>query len=96
MVFRARWFLAGNGTVTKERRSRAAVLTTGVDNSDSTFSGVLQERRTGGIALVLTKAGGGTLVLTGANTIRVGRSITGGDAATREFCDAGFNSGRGG
>ena len=58
--------LAGAGTV-ENASATAATLTTGGDNTSTTFSGVLQDG-TGGGALSLTKTGSGTQTLSGANT----------------------------
>jgi autotransporter-associated beta strand protein len=60
--------LAGAGTV-ENASATAATLTTGGDNTSTTFSGVLQDG-TGGGALSLTKTGSGTQTLSGANTYR--------------------------
>jgi autotransporter-associated beta strand protein len=56
--------LSGTGTVLNNG-ARAATLTVGNDNSNSTFSGVLADGQGG---LQLTKVGSGALTLTGANT----------------------------
>ena len=58
--------LAGAGTV-ENASVTAATLTTGADNTSTTFSGVLQDG-TGGGALSLTKTGSGNQTLSGANT----------------------------
>ena len=58
--------LAGAGTV-ENASATAATLTTGGDNTSTTFSGVLQDG-TGGGALSLTKTGSGNQTLSGANT----------------------------
>ena len=66
--------LAGTGTVTNGD-SVAVVLTTGADNTDTSFSGILQD---GTHLLGLTKIGSGTLTLSGANTYSGGTVIDGG------------------
>ena len=57
--------LAGNGIVRNENAT-GATLTTGGDNSSTTFSGILQDGAGGG-TFGLTKVGTGTMTLTGAN-----------------------------
>jgi autotransporter-associated beta strand protein len=57
--------LAGAGTVITEGFTTGKTLTTGGDNSSTTFSGVLQDFQG---ALSLTKTGTGTMTLSGANT----------------------------
>src|SRR5262249_51833724 len=54
----------GAGTVTNGD-TVASTLTTGADNTDTTFSGVVQD---GSHVLSLTKEGTGTFTLAGANT----------------------------
>jgi len=66
--------LAGNGIVSNGG-SANAILTIGTANTDTTFSGTLQD---GNSALGLTKVGTGTLMLTGANTYTGGTTISGG------------------
>ena len=66
--------LAGNGIVNNSG-SANAILTIGTANTDTTFSGTLQD---GNSALGLTKVGTGTLMLTGANTYTGGTTISGG------------------
>jgi autotransporter-associated beta strand protein len=56
--------LAGAGTVANFAAA-AATLTTGADNTPTTFSGAITD---GGSALAVTKVGGGTLILSGTNT----------------------------
>ena len=68
--------LAGAGTV-ENANATAATLTTGGDNTSTTFSGLVQDG-TGGGALSLTKTGTGTQTLTGANTYSGGTTIDGG------------------
>jgi outer membrane autotransporter protein len=67
--------LTGTGTVTTSGATPAR-LTSGGDNTSTTFSGILED----GIAasLGLTKVGSGTLSLRGANTYTGGTTITGG------------------
>jgi autotransporter-associated beta strand protein len=66
--------LSGTGTVFNNGAA-AATLTVGKDNSDSTFSGVLEN---GNSVLQLTKSGTGVLTLTGANTYTGGTTISAG------------------
>jgi outer membrane autotransporter protein len=66
--------LSGTGTVLNNGTA-AATLTVGHNNSDSTFSGVLQD---GTSVLVLTKTGTGVLTLTGTNTYTGGTTISAG------------------
>lgn len=68
--------LAGAGTV-ENANATAATLTTGGDNTSTTFSGVLQDG-TGGGALSLTKTGTGTATLSGTNTYTGGTRIEAG------------------
>ena len=70
--------LSGAGTVENANAiPTAATLTTGGDNTDTTFSGVIQDG-TGGGALALTKLGTGTQTLTGTNTYTGATNITDG------------------
>jgi fibronectin-binding autotransporter adhesin len=66
--------LSGTGTVLNNGQA-TATLTVGNDNSNSTFSGVLENGRS---VLQLTKVGTGTLTLTGANTYTGGTNLNGG------------------
>src|SRR5262249_18503625 len=69
--------LAGAGTVTSI--NGAGALTTGADNTSTTFSGTIKDF-TGEPAgtLALTKIGTGTLTLTGTNTYSGGTPVPGG------------------
>jgi autotransporter-associated beta strand protein len=67
--------LSGTGTVLNNAEAAAATLTVGNDNSNSTFSGVVEN---GTSVLQLTKVGTGTLTLTGANTYTGGTNLNGG------------------
>jgi len=67
--------LAGSGTVTNSGVARPATLTEGGDNTSTLFSGVIQD---GSSATALTKAGNGTLTLSGANTYSGATTIVGG------------------
>jgi autotransporter-associated beta strand protein len=66
--------LVWGGTVTNSG-SAAATLTTGSDNSSTTFIGKIQD---GAGTTALTKIGSGTLTLTGASTYSGGTTIGGG------------------
>jgi autotransporter-associated beta strand protein len=69
--------LGGNGTV-RNVSTTAATLTVGTGaGGDSTYGGLLQDGAGGG-ALGLTKAGSGTLTLTGANTYTGATTIAAG------------------
>ena len=58
--------LAGAGTVSTTSTGVTRTLTSGGDNTSTTFSGVIQDNGTG--LLALTKSGSGTLTLSGINT----------------------------
>jgi autotransporter-associated beta strand protein len=66
--------LSGTGTVLNNG-AVAAKLTVGNDNSNSTFSGVLEN---GASVFQLTKSGTGVLTLTGANTYPAAQRISAG------------------
>jgi len=68
--------LTGSGTVTNSVGATNSTLTTGGNGSSTTFAGLLQNG-TGTIAL--TKAGSGTLTISGANTYSGGTTINAGD-----------------
>ena len=57
--------IAGSGTITTSLASTAATLTTGYDNTSTSYAGVIQN---GSGTLSLVKTGTGTLTLTGKNT----------------------------
>jgi autotransporter-associated beta strand protein len=67
--------LSGTGIVVNNGTA-AATLTVGSDNTNSVFSGVLEDGSTA--TLALTKVGTGTLTLTGTNTYTGGTTINGG------------------
>jgi autotransporter-associated beta strand protein len=67
--------LSGTGIVVNNGTA-AATLTVGNDNTNSVFSGVLENGST--TTLALTKIGAGTLILTGTNTYTGGTTINGG------------------
>ena len=71
--------LAGAGTV-ENANATAATLTTGGDNTSTTFSGLVQDG-TGGGALSLTKTGSGTQTLSGANTYTGVTTVNAGNLA---------------
>jgi autotransporter-associated beta strand protein len=68
--------LAGAGTVENAGAANARTLTTGGDNSSTTFSGTLQNG--GAFALALAKTGTGSLTLSGANTNTGNITVNGG------------------
>jgi autotransporter-associated beta strand protein len=65
--------LAGSGTVQNGNATTATTLTVGVDNTSTTFSGILQNG--GAAALALTKNGSGALTLSGSNTYSGGSTL---------------------
>src|SRR5207249_2445899 len=67
--------LSGGGTVTNSSATNASTLTTGGDNTSTTFSGVIQD---GNQQVLLTKAGTGTITLSGVNTYTGATAINGG------------------
>ena len=67
--------LSGAGTVTNSFLGRPATLTTGADNTSTTFSGTISDF-VGRISL--TKIGTGTLALTGTNTYSGATTVNGG------------------
>ena len=67
--------LAGSGTVTNSGVASPATLTGGGDNTSTLFSGIIQN---GTSTTALTKAGSGTLTLSGANTYTGGTTISAG------------------
>jgi fibronectin-binding autotransporter adhesin len=70
--------LAGSGTVTSTVVG-SPVLTTGNNNSSTTFSGIIQNGT--GTAVGLTKVGTGTMTITGANTYTGTTTVTKGTLA---------------
>jgi autotransporter-associated beta strand protein len=68
--------LAGAGTVQNGNASTASTLTTGADNSSTTFSGTIQNG--GAAALGITKNGTGTLTLASTNTYTGATTVNGG------------------
>jgi autotransporter-associated beta strand protein len=66
--------LSGTGNVTNSNIN-LATLTTGADNTSTTFSGTISD---GAGGLALTKIGTGTLTLTGSNTYSGATTINGG------------------
>ena len=73
--------LSGNGLVTNSgviNAGAAATLTTGGDNTSTTFAGTIQD---GPSTLSLTKAGTGTFTLSGTNTYTGATTVNGGTLA---------------
>ena len=70
--------LAGSGTVTNSGVVSPATLTGGGDNTSTLFSGIIQN---GTSTTALTKAGSGTLTLSGANTYSGATAINAGTLA---------------
>jgi fibronectin-binding autotransporter adhesin len=73
--------LSGAGTVTGKTTAGvgAATLSAGGNNTSTTFSGVLQNANTAeGRLLALTKAGTGTLILSGTNTYTGATTVSAG------------------
>ena len=70
--------VVGSGTVTNGFAATTPTLTTGGNNSSTTFSGVIQD---GAGTVALTKTGAGTLTLSGANTFSGNTSISAGTLA---------------
>src|SRR5262249_4588712 len=68
--------IAGAGTVTNGTNT-AVTLTTGADNTSTSFSGVIQNGGGTG-AVALTKTGSGTLTLSGANTYSGATTVSAG------------------
>ena len=67
--------LAGGGTVTNSSGGANSTLTAGGDNTSTTFSGVMQD---GQNAVAFTKAGTGTMTLSGTNSYSGATTINGG------------------
>jgi uncharacterized protein with beta-barrel porin domain len=70
--------LAGAGAVTNNNVA-AAVLTTGLDNTSTTFSGIISDAGVGLLSLI--KAGSGTQTLSGVNTYGGTTTVNGGTLA---------------
>jgi autotransporter-associated beta strand protein len=68
--------LAGDAGSSVINSGGAARLTAGGDNSSTTFAGIIKDGPGGSVAL--TKAGTGTMILTGANTYTGGTIVSGG------------------
>jgi fibronectin-binding autotransporter adhesin len=68
--------LAGNGSVINSATTAPVTLTVGIDNTSTTFSGVIGPIGAGDISI--TKIGSGTLVLTGNNLYSGSTTISGG------------------
>jgi autotransporter-associated beta strand protein len=71
--------IAGAGLITTTASSGTITLTTGNDNTSTSFSGALQDGLTA--TLALTKMGSGTLTLLGTNTYTAGTNISAGTLA---------------
>ena len=78
--------LAGDGGAVTDSSATAVTLTTGGDNTSTTFGGVIQN---GSGVISLTKANWGTLTLTGANTYTGATNITGGTLSLAGSLDVG-------
>ena len=78
--------LAGAGTVTNSGIASPAALTTGGDNTTTTFSGVIQD---GVSTTALVREGIGTTHLTGTNTYTGGTTITGGTLQLGDVSNSG-------
>src|SRR5215472_15215176 len=70
--------LAGDAEVNNNTGAAAVTLTTGGDNTSTTFSGIIRD---GGAPLALTKTGAGTFTLSGANTYSGGTTLNAGTLA---------------
>ncbi len=81
--------LAGAGTVTNSAAA-GATLTAGGNNGSTTFSGVIED---GAGTTSLTKAGTGTLTLSGTNTYSGGTTINAGTLAVSSDANLGAASG---
>jgi autotransporter-associated beta strand protein len=68
----SRRLLVWGGTVTNSGIASPATLTAGTDNTNTTFSGTIQD---GASTTALTKTGTGTLTLTGTNSYTGGTTI---------------------
>ena len=81
--------LTGNGTVTNNGVSGPAVLTTGADNTSTTFGGLAKD---GSSMLGLTKIGNGNFILSGANTYTGGTSLNAGSISIGNISALGTGS----
>lgn len=81
--------LAGAGTVTSAATGNIA-LTTNVDNTSTSFSGLIQNGTA--TALGLTKSGTGTLTLSGTNTYTGVTTINAGTLSISTIANGGSNS----
>jgi autotransporter-associated beta strand protein len=81
--------LTGNGTVTNSGVSAPAVLTTGADNTSTTFGGLAKD---GSSMLGLAKIGNGNFILSGANTYTGGTSLNAGSISIGNISALGTGS----
>jgi uncharacterized protein with beta-barrel porin domain len=82
--------LTGSGTVTNSGATFPATLTTGGDNTSTTFSGTIQN---GNSTLSLTKEGSGVFTLSGTNTYTGATTVNAGTLALTGNGSIGSSSG---
>jgi len=71
--------IAGTGVITSSAAG-APLLTTGIDNTNTTFSGIIQNVSAPSVTLI--KAGNGTFTMSGTNTFTGGLTINSGSIQT--------------
>ncbi len=84
--------LNGAGTITNSAAATTSILRVGNNNSAGYFSGLIQN---GAGAVAFSKAGSGTVSLSGANTFSGGVTINGGVLAVTSLANIGSSSGIG-